>query len=367
MSEPNPPPVPESTPPLGVPPPEAMAPPEDAGAQALAEALRSSFRIIKFLMVVLVAAFFVSGIFTVDPNQVAIVLRFGNQTDGLLKPGLHWAFPYPIDEVVRIPVGQSHTVVSSAGWFPITPEMEAAGQLPMAMPFLRPGVDGYTLTGDGNIIHVRATLKYHLQAERAENYVFHYADPTSLLQNILNSAINHASARFTADSAIFADRQGFNELVAVRARQLIDEYNMGVAVDALEVQTSPPLEVRAEFDELVNAYQTADTKVREANTYASSTTNAALGQAQFLISDGLTRSNQIVKTVAAEAKSFSSQLPFFQQNPALFKQRLLVETMSRVLTNAQEKFFLPSRADGAPRQLRLQLSREPQKPTLEKP
>ena len=36
----------------------------------------------------------------------------------------------------------------------------------MASQSLRPGVDGYTLTGDGNIIHVRVTLKYRLSAER---------------------------------------------------------------------------------------------------------------------------------------------------------------------------------------------------------
>ena len=50
---------------------------EDAGAQALSEALQSSFKIVKFLMVALVIAFFASGFFTVKPNEVAIKLRFG--------------------------------------------------------------------------------------------------------------------------------------------------------------------------------------------------------------------------------------------------------------------------------------------------
>ena len=80
---------------------------------ALNEALRSSFHIIRVLMVVLLFIFLFSGIFTVNPNEVAIKLRFGKPvgigSSQLLRPGLHWAFPYPIDEVVRIPVGQSHT------------------------------------------------------------------------------------------------------------------------------------------------------------------------------------------------------------------------------------------------------------------
>src|SRR5207247_188164 len=89
---------------------------EDAGAQALAEALRSSFNVVKLLMGALVMAFIFSGVFTVKPNQVAIKLRFGSPLGAgagqLLKPGLHWKFPYPIDDVVYVPVGESHTVSS---------------------------------------------------------------------------------------------------------------------------------------------------------------------------------------------------------------------------------------------------------------
>jgi len=54
-------------------------------------------------------------------------------------------------------------------------------------------------------------------------------------------------------------------------------------------------------------------------------------------------------------------------NPQLFEQRLLVETMQRVLINARDKFYVPSRADGGSRELRLQLSREPQTPVAKEP
>jgi len=66
--------------PLTPKPPPAPLPPErpvDAGSQALAEALRSSFVIVKFVMLVLVAVFLASGFFTVGPQQQAIILRFG--------------------------------------------------------------------------------------------------------------------------------------------------------------------------------------------------------------------------------------------------------------------------------------------------
>ena len=49
----------------------------DAGSQALSEALRSSFGIIKFVMFLLVLVFLGSGMFKVGPGERAIKLRMG--------------------------------------------------------------------------------------------------------------------------------------------------------------------------------------------------------------------------------------------------------------------------------------------------
>ncbi len=76
----------------------ASLPPEtpvDAGSQALSEALRSSFAIVKFVMLLLVLVFLGSGFFTVGPQERALVLRFGRPVGtgekALLGPGLHWS------------------------------------------------------------------------------------------------------------------------------------------------------------------------------------------------------------------------------------------------------------------------------------
>ena len=133
-------------------------------------------------MGVLVIVFIASGVFTVKPNQVAIILRFGKAvgvgSEQLLKPGLHWAWPYPIDEIVPVQVGEAHTITSTAGWYYQAPEEVAVDAPPQAKGQLQPGVDGYTLTGDGNIIHVRATLTYRITDPIS--YVFNFANATNL-------------------------------------------------------------------------------------------------------------------------------------------------------------------------------------------
>jgi hypothetical protein len=46
----------------------------------------------------------------------------------------------------------------------------------------------------------------------------------------------------------------------------------------------------------------------------------------------------------------------------VFANILLLDKIGRVLTNVEDKIYLPERADGKTRELRLQLSREPLKP-----
>src|SRR5271154_1011761 len=159
--------------------PENAAPvaADDAGSQALAEALSSSFAIVKIVMMLMVVAFFCSGFFTVQPQEKAVILRFGKPVgegqNALLTAGLHWSLPYPIDEVVRIPITEIQKVTSDNGWYLTTPEAELSGEEMPAGPSLNPAVDGYVITADRNIVHSRATLSYHI--EDPIKYVFNFA------------------------------------------------------------------------------------------------------------------------------------------------------------------------------------------------
>lgn len=336
---------------------------EDLGSRALGDALRSSFRILKFVMLLVGVIVLCSGIFTVEPNEVAVVLRFGKPVgvgrEQILKPGLHWAFPNPIDEIVRIPVGQSYTLSSSIGWYPTSPALDALGQEPPPHGSLTPGVDGYTLTADGNIIHARATMKYRI-ADPAL-YTFHFKDATNLLQNVLNNALLDASAQFTAEAAIYRDKIGFKDAVVARLQAAIEDNHLGIELDPFDVQVVAPLDVRAAFEAVLAAEQERSQKINEAQGYANQVTLKAVGEAQAMVSAGITSSNQLVLAVGAEAKSFRDQLPQFERNPQLFARRVLNQTLESVMAGAQDKFFLPPNPGNTPREIRLQLNREPAK------
>ncbi|HYE31174.1 MAG TPA: protease modulator HflK [Methylomirabilota bacterium] len=332
---------------------------EDSGSRALTDALKSSFFIVKALMVVLVLVFLGSGFFTVPGNERAIILRFGrpvgNGADQLKGPGAHWSFPSPIDEVVRIPIGEAQTVTSTAGWFAVTPEQEAANQLPDPMPSLNPAADGYTLTADANIIHVRATLTYRITDPLA--YALNFVNTRAVLQNTLNNAIAYASARHTADQAVRLDVLGFRERVLARVRELIDAHGLGVAIDQADVRAIPPRYIAGAFEEVLRAELDRRKAISDAQAYSNRVITAAGGEADAVLNKGREDRTRMIAEINADAEAFKNQLPYYRQNQRLFMARLQTERLQNILTNVDEKTFLPTRGDGK-RELRLNIGRD---------
>ena len=81
----------------------------DPAQQSLAEALRLSFGVLKFFMVVLIALFLFSGVFSVREQEMAVRLRFGRilglPGQQVLKPGgPYFSLPYPFEQVIVVPV-----------------------------------------------------------------------------------------------------------------------------------------------------------------------------------------------------------------------------------------------------------------------
>ena len=338
-----------------------VRPVEDSTTMALADALSSSFKIIQGLMIGLVVIFLGSGFFTVEPNEVAVKLRFGKPVgtgeDRILQQGLHWSPPSPIGEIVKIPIGETRSVVATNCWYAVTPEMEISGQLPYATSSLRPGVDGYAITSDENIIHARADAKYLISDPVA--FKFDFLDVEDLLRNALNNALLFAAAQTTADDALYRDRVGFKDRVRLRFLSNIQKAHLGIRLQSLDVQTFPPMFVKEAFEQVTQTEQAVSQMRNEAEGDAAQTLRRAQGEAQAIINQGMSRSNLITSRVIADAKVFEQLKPHYEANPQFFRSRLLIERMGRILTQANDTWLLPRVAPGQTQELRLQLNREP--------
>ena len=344
------------------PPPEIS---DDAGSQALSDALKRSFAIVKVVMAGLVVLFLVSGFFTVGPHQKAVILRFGTPVgDGkLYGPGAHWAFPPPIDEVIKIPISEAQSVESSIGWHATT-----AGEAANA-PFgdsLHPARDGYLLTADENIVHVRATLRYRI-AEPGLRFALDFTDATNGVRNALNNALLYAAARYKVDDALTRDQAGFRETAVARLEHLIETQQLGILVEQIEnVQVIPPRQLKEAFARVGEAELRSGKEINDARSYENQTISKARAEAEARRNAGEAERTRLVEFVAAEVERFTNNLPAWRANRSLFMQQRQAETLRIIFTNAQETIIAPER--GPDRQIRILINREPPKPrVLEQP
>lgn len=343
--------------------------PVDAGSQALSEALRASFTIVRIVMAVLVVVFLASGFFTVGPQEKAIILRFGKPLGegekALLGAGLHWSLPYPIDEYVKVPITEIQEVRSRVGWYAVTDVQEATGQEPFFGPSLNPIIDGYLLTADGNIVHSRAALSYRISDPK--QYIFGFVNASNAAQNALDNALVATAAQFGVDDILTRDVTGFKEAVRKRVTDLLDRYQLGVSVEQCIVESRPPRQLKDKFAEVLKAEVTRNQKLDEARSYENQVLSKASAEAAGRINVAESERNRLVQSLAAEVERFKGLLPNYQSNPQLFVQQNLVQTMASVLTNVTDKIYLPTTTDGKPIELRLLLNREPPKPKTEAP
>jgi membrane protease subunit HflK len=337
---------------------------QDAGSQALAEALRSSFAIVKIVMLLMVVVFFGSGFFQVGPQEKAVILRFGKPVgEGqkvLLSSGLHWSFPYPIDEVVKIPITEIQKVSSTVGWYFTTPEQELSGEEIPAGASLNPAIDGYAITADRNIIHTRATLYYHI--DDPIRFVFDFESASNTVQNALDNALLYTAAKFNVDDILTRDVAGFRDAVLQRVSDLTEQEQLGIVIDQCEVQSIPPRQLQNVFAQVTDARENRNKLLNNAHSYENQVLLQSGAQASTITNAAESARARYVESLTAEAKRFGDLLPKYESNPSLFAQQTLIAAMSGILTNVQDKIFLPQRADGKPRELRLMLNREPPQP-----
>jgi len=342
--------------------PADSRPLEDAGTQALSEALASSFKLVKVIMILLVVVFLGSGIREVGSFERAIKLQFGKPVGtgegALLNPGWHWAWPYPINEIVKIPIGQVQEVTSSVGWYGRTKEQELTGIEPQMFPTLNPVYDGHLLTADGNIMHSRVTLRYRITD--AVRYTFNFTSASNVVKNVLNNALNFAAARFPVDDAVRKDVARYRDEVRRHVEQQLVARDLGVAIENLEINSIPPRQVMDAFTAVSSAENLTGTLINQAQTAANRIVATANGAAQAIVNGARADANRLTNSVAADARYFQDQLKYYRANPDLYVRRLQADTVGRIMTNVQTRIILDEKGANSRRELRLQLNREPE-------
>jgi membrane protease subunit HflK len=332
----------------------------DTGHAALTGALNVSFRLLRGVMVLVIIAYLFSGVFVVGQHERAYVLVFGKiaglGAERLKEPGLHWTWPRPIAEIVRIPTERVQAVESATFW--MKDEKPAAPDAPPSAGPLKPGEDGYTLTGDANIIHSRWAVRFTVTDPEA--FSFRVREPVEILRRELDHAVLKCTARLPVDAALRTDLEALRGAVESEIRRRAEALNLGVRVERADLlAVAPPKQVADAFNGVISAENERSEKMSTARAAANRTRNEALGEAARLRAEGEAYKRQVVAEVGASADYFTAVLAEYQKNPDIIARTLWQDTLRRALADAEQKFLIHRNAHGQ-QELRLLLNPEPQ-------
>ena len=236
---------------------------------------------------------------------------------------------------------------------------KTAGIEPPAGASLNPAMDGYAITADRNIIHIRATLNYHI--EDPIRYVFEFASASNTVQNALNNALLYTAAHFNVDDILTRDVAGFQDAVLQRVSDLTEREQLGIVIDNCAIQSVPPRQLRDVFSQVTTARENRNKLLNDAHSYESRVLIQAGAQAASITNAAAADRARFVESITAEAKRFNDLLPKYENNPNLFAQQTFLQAVGQMLTNA-EKWIQPTAENGKSMEVRLMLNREPPAP-----
>jgi len=269
--------------------------------------------LIGLIAVALVAFWGFQSVYTVQPDEVGVELRFGKPKEELSRPGLHFHF-WPV-ETVEI-AKTAERLVSIGG--------EGAN-----------ATAGLMLSGDQNIVNVRFSVAFQVADPR--NFLFNVADPENMVRQVSESAMREAVGRRPAQDIFRDDRQGIADSVRQLLQATLDEYNAGIVVNAISIEdASPPREVADAFDEVQRAEQDEDRFVEESNQYSNQKLGQARGQAAQVREEAAAYKNRVVQEAQGEAQRFISVYDEYAKAPEVTRKRLFLETMEKVLQGSNK-------------------------------
>jgi len=313
---------------------------EDLVRTEARSSLRHLARLLQVAAVVALVVYALSGIRTVKPNEVGVRLRFGEAVRADLKPGMHYAPPWPIGRIDRVPVKTVERIVVDDLSASLSTDTASGDH------YKRTGLKSYALTGDNNLVHLSFTVQY-LVADPVD-YLYRSQGHREMLRHLACSAALHAVAGMSVEDVLTGGKATIAEAIRRRLAADLDSMDSGLGVASVELtDVSPPPKVQKAFDDVVNAQQDARTSVSEAEAYRNSQLPKAQGEASRQISEARGYRQKQVAHAEGEAERFVAALSEYSKARRVSRQRLYLEFVNRVYPELHNKIVVQER-DGQP-------------------
>ncbi|HWI66416.1 MAG TPA: FtsH protease activity modulator HflK, partial [Symbiobacteriaceae bacterium] len=257
--------------------------------------------------------------FRVAEHEEALVMTFGRPSTQVQK-GVHTKLPWPIQTVATLPVR-------------ITQQM-TFGYREKDGKMTEVPEEAMMITGDEGIIW--ADLLVEWRVSDISKYLFATEQPEEMLRNATSAALRSVIGSTQLDKALTVGKIEIQAAVQQRLVDLVQSYDVGIRIESVKLQdVEPPADVADAFKDVNNARETMVTKQNEAEKYRNEQVPTARGKAQGLIEQATGNKLKRVNAAKGDVAKYQALYDAYKANPAVTRDRLVLETLDAILPGAQ--------------------------------
>ena len=271
-----------------------------------------------------------SSWFTVQPEETAIVLRFGKvvRTQG---PGLHFKWPYGVESVVAVPTAR---VLKEEFGF----RTAAAGLRAQSSPVALKD-ESLMLTGDLNVIDVQWIVQYRI-ADPIQ-FLFRVRETQQTIRDVSESVMRRVVGNRLGSEVLTVGRVQISREVKEEMQKILDSYESGVSLVTVELQdVTPPDPVKPAFNEVNEARQDRERTINQAQEQANREIPKARGEAARAVTEAEGYALERVNRARGEADRFVSVLAEYRRAPDVTRKRLYLEALKTMLPAAKTLYVV---------------------------
>lgn len=285
---------------------------------------------------VLIFLFLYQSWFTVAPEEVGVVVRFGKYVREA-QPGLNFKLPFNIETVTKVPVQRQ--IKQEFGF--------RSTQVGMRTQYTAKSFreESLMLTGDLNAAQVEWIIQYRIVDPYKYLYKVRNAEIT--LRDLTEAIMREIVGDRTVNEVLTVGRQEIAFSVQEKIQHLSDQYETGIRIDQVVLQdVNPPDEVKASFNEVNEAQQEREKLINQARSEYNQVIPKARGEARRVIEEARGYALERVNNARGDAARFTAQFQEYRKAKEVTRQRLYLETMDIILSRVGRKLITDDKASG---------------------
>ena len=282
------------------------------------------------LIIILLALFFGSSmVYTVGPDEVGIVQRFGAYARES-GAGLHFKLPAGIEKVTKVKVKRVYKEEFGFSTFRANRSRAAVDRETMDVSLM--------LTGDLNVALAPWIVQYRIK--NPYDYLFKVNNVRNLLRDM-----SEAAMRLVVGDRSINEVISKREEIAIEARQILQkelrDAETGIQVVTIEMKkTNVPEKVQPSFNEVNQAVQQKEQMIYKAREEYNKAIPAARGEADRTIKTAEGYALDRVNRAKGDSDRFLAVYKEYVKAKDVTRRRLYLERLNEIFPKLGQKYII---------------------------